>query len=100
MFIPDNENDGVIHAAIASPHEDDTIALDLMYYECREDIENKQHKYKRFFMRKSDAQVLMDTLVVVLALPPDEARDHISENMEEHDPNWDEYLKDESDGGK
>ena len=89
---PDEEKeDGYILLAEPYPHDDELIALTLQYAESAEEAENHQFKFKKFFLQKTTAHGLWESLSAILIAPDNEsAWELIANNCPEADCHFDE----------
>lgn len=81
---------GYILGAEVYPFDESNVELSLMYYEDDLDVHDRDHKSRKFVLKKEDAQSLVKNINVILAVPDTEAAwEHVLSSVPEaHEPDW------------
>jgi len=80
------KSDGYILLIEPYPHDEETFALQLGYAESEEEALNHQYKFRRFFLKRDKAELLLKGLQTVLSAPDAEtAWEQIASNAVDPD---------------
>jgi hypothetical protein len=87
-------NKGIPHGYIIGgdvyPYDEGHVEFHLMYCEDEDAVMNHKATFKRFVVRKNDAQTIAKQIIDILAAPDTEtAWEHVLKNIPEaHEPDW------------